>query len=704
MKKISVAVPIAIGIAFFSVSAFAQTAEPVVMTVGGKPVYKSEFESVYRKNNPPGKTTDPKSVKDYADLFSLFKMKVFEAESMGLDTAASFKTELAGYRKQLANPYLTDKNTNDNLITEAYERMKWEVKSSHILIRCSDQEFPKDTLEAWTRATLIRNAITGKLPTSKEIAEYDRLLKNSTVIKADFAKKDSALYKAKLSSVKNLADYYKNGGADKFPAIAVKTSDDPSVPDNKGDLGYYSALELVYPYETMMYNTKPGEVSPVVRTKFGYHIIKVYDKRAYRGEMTVAHIMARFPKDATEQQKAETKTKIQELHKKVKGGEKFEDVARQHSDDKQTSDRGGLLQPSKGVKWPKEFEEAAFGLQKDGDISEPVMTAFGWHIIKRIEVKPLAPFDQMKTEIKARVQRDGRAQKGRATLIARVKKENGFKQNLANRDEIMKVLDTTYLKATWKASSAEKLGNKEIITFNDKKYGLQDFAKFLEQQMVFRSPTDMKDLMGQIYEKWVEEVVVAYEDARLESTHPEFKNLLNEYRDGILLFDLTDQKVWSKAVKDTAGLRAFYNKNKNNYMWDERADVTTYRCVDSKTAAEVRKMLAKGKTEKEITETINKTSQLNLSVENVMYLKGENKNINENWKEGIVAKDIKDDRDGKILVIKVNKLLPKTPKNINEAKGLITADYQMNLEKEWIAYLKNKYPVKINEDVLNTIK
>jgi peptidyl-prolyl cis-trans isomerase SurA len=504
--------------------------------------------------------------------------------------------------------------------------------------------------------------------------------------------------------VKNLAEYHKTAGVDKFPGIASKTSDDPSVPDNKGDLGYYSALELVYPYETMMFNTKPGEVSPVVRTKFGYHIIKVYDKRASRGEITVAHIMVRFPKDATEQQKKDAKTKIDELYQKVKGGEKFEDVARQHSDDKQTSDRGGLLQPSKGDKWPKEFEAAAFALKKDGDISEPVMAPYGWHIIKRVEIKPLPAFDVMKAELKARIQRDSRSQMGRQALIARVKKENGFKQNLANRDEIMKVLDTTYLKGTWKASNAAKLGNKEIITFNDKKFGLQDFAKFLEQQMVFRSPTDLKDLMGQIYEKWVEEVVVAYEDARLESSHVEFRNLLHEYRDGILLFDLTDQKVWSKAVKDTAGLRAFYEKNKNNYMWDERADVTTYRCIDEKTAAEVRKMLAKGKTEKEITETINKTSQLNLSVENVMYLKGENKNINENWKQGIVAKDIKDDKDGKILVIKVNKILPKTPKNINEAKGLITADYQMNLEKEWIAYLKNKYPVKINEDVLSTIK
>lgn len=698
MKKISFAVLFTA----LTVSVSAQTNDPVVMTIGGKPVYKSEFESVYRKNNT--KTNDAKSVRDYSDLFALFKMKVFEAESMGLDTAQSFKNELAGYRRQLAAPYLTDKNTNDNLINEAYERMKSEVKASHILIRCSDTEFPKDTLEAFTRASLIRNAIVGKLPTSAQIAEYDRHLKNSTMVKADLAKKDSGLYKSKLNSVKKLAEYYKNAGADKFMDIAPKTSDDPSVPDNKGDLGYFTALDMVYPFETAAYNTKPGEVSQVVRTKYGYHILKVYDKRQNRGEMYASHIMIKFPKDAAEQDKLNAKTKIDELAAKIKAGEKFEEVARLFSDDKQTSDRGGQLSPFKGGRLPKEFEDAAFALKENGAISEPVMTPYGWHIIKRNDVKGLSSFDQMKPELKARVQRDSRSQMGRVALIARVKKESNFSQNLKNRDELLKVIDSTYLTANWKASSADKLGNKEIIKMNNKVYGQSDFAKFLESQMLYRSPTDLKDLIAQIYEKWVEEMVVQYEDSQLEVKNIDFKNLLREYRDGILLFDLTDQKVWSKAVKDTAGLRAFYEKNKNNYLWGDRADVTTYRCIDAKVAGEVRKMLAKKKSDKEIAETINKTSQLNVSVENMMFLKGENKNVDENWKEGVVAKDIKDDRDSKVLVIVVNKLIGKSPKLLNEAKGSVTADFQINLEKEWISYLKNKYPVKIDEAVLSTIK
>jgi peptidyl-prolyl cis-trans isomerase SurA len=210
--------------------------------------------------------------------------------------------------------------------------------------------------------------------------------------------------------------------------------------------------------------------------------------------------------------------------------------------------------------------------------------------------------------------------------------------------------------------------------------------------------------MKSMYKTWADECVVGYEDALLESKYPDFKNLLREYRDGILLFDLTDQKVWSKAVKDTVGLKAFYEKNKNNYLWGERAEVTTYKCLNDKVATDLRKLLKAGKPEKEIVETLNKASQLNVAVENVTYLKGENKDVDANWKQGVAEKDIKDAKENKTLVLVVNKILPKTPKQLNECRGMVTAEYQDFLEKEWLAYLKNKYTVKVNEDVLNTIK
>ncbi len=380
---------------------------------------------------------------------------------MGLDTLNSFRTELSGYRRQLAAPYLTDKNTNENLLTEAYSRMKQEVRASNILIRVEENALPKDTLEAFTRATLIRNAVMGKLPSASEISNYEKLLKNNSEVSKALKGKDSSIYKAKFNSVKKLAEYYKAAN-DKFQDIAPKTSDDPSALDNKGDLNYFSAMEMVYPFENAAFNTKVGEVGPLIRSKFGYHVLKVYDKRVNRGEVTVAHIMAEFKKGASEQDKANAKTKILELKEKLKT-QTFEEVARQFSDDKQSSDKGGILQPFKSGRLPKAFEDVAFDLKKNNDVSEPVMTQYGWHLVKRIELKTLAPFDEMKGELKARVARDPRSQMGRVALIERVKKENNFKENLKNRDEFMKVLDSTYLQASWKANRAEKLGNKEIF-------------------------------------------------------------------------------------------------------------------------------------------------------------------------------------------------------------------------------------------------
>lgn len=690
-----------IGLGCFYNQAKAQ--ETFVMTINDKQISKSEFEAVYRKNNGKEINNTNKSVNEYVDLFSLFKSKVFEAESLGLDTLTSFKNELSGYRRQLAAPYLTDKNTNENLLTEAYNRMKTEVRASHILVRIDETALPKDTLEGWTRINLIRNAVLGKTPSALEIANYEKLLKNQTLVFNALRGKDSSLYKAKLNSVKNLADYYKLAN-DKFMDIAPKTSDDPSVLDNKGDLNFFSSLDMVYPFENAAFNTKIGDVSPVVRTRFGYHILKVYEKRESRGEILVSHIMTKFSKDATEQDKANSKTKIDEIYSKLKSGQNFEELARQFSDDKQSSDRGGQLQPFKSGKLPKAFEDAAFNLKHNGDFSEPVMTQYGWHIIKRNDLKTLPDFNEIKNELKSRVSRDSRSQMGRVALIEGVKKENNFKENLKIRDEFKKVLDSTYLKATWSAEKALKLGNKEIFNIGGKSYTQNDFAKFLETQMTFRSPTDVIEIMKGIYKTWVEECIVNFEDAQLEKKYPEFKNLLREYRDGILLFDLTDQKVWSKAVKDTLGLKQFYEKNKNNYLWNERAEVSNYKCLNEKVAKDVRKYLKAGKSEKEITEIVNKPSQLNLTLENITYLKGENKNIDNNWKEGVFANNIVDDKEKKILVTVVNKILPQSPKSLAECRGMATADYQNYLEKEWLTYLKNKYVVKVNNDVLSTIK
>ncbi len=681
----------------------AQNNDPIVMKVGGKPIYKSEFQTLYNKNN--NKSIDKKSVEEYAQMYALYKMKVLEAEANGLDTTPQFLNEYNSYKKQLAAPYLNDKNVSEKILEEAYDRLKTEVKAAHILVRCGEEYLPKDTLEAWTRINLIRNALLGKLPTAKEIADYEKLLRNSTFIQSDFKKKDSAVYKAKLNSVKNLSKYIKEAGDDKFLSIAPKTSDDASALQNQGMLGWFTAFDMVYPFESAAYNTSAGEISPIVRTKYGYHIVKVYDKKPSRGEIQVAHVMVKFPKDAKPEDKEAAHKKIMEIYEKIKKNEiTFDDAVKQYSDDEQSKARKGLLPPFRTGRYPESFENAAFALKNDGDISEPIETPYGWHIIKRIGLKVLPPFDAMKNELHNKVQKDQRSQAGKKSLIKKIIEECKLNENTKNRDKILQYVDSTYLNAQWSAEKVKPIANLEIMKLCDKTYTIMDFAKYLESVMIVRSPTDLKELTYHLYGKWKEKAIIDFEESRLPQKYPEYKNLLNEYRDGILLFDITDREVWSKAVKDTAGLRKFYEQNKNKYVWKERASVTIYKCADEKIAKEVRKLLAKNKSEKEITEIINKNSALNLSVYSTMLFKGEHPMVDKYWKEGIITENYKNTNENKIEVIVVTKIHPETPKTLLEAKGQVTADYQNYLETEWIKYLKNKYPVEINRDVLKTIQ
>jgi peptidyl-prolyl cis-trans isomerase SurA len=649
------------GIAFLasvSCSLYAQT-DPVILTIDGKDITKSEFENVYRKNNKD--VADKKSLQEYMDLFINFKLKVKEAEALGLDTVASFKTELAGYRKQLAAPYLTDKNVNEGLITEAYERKKTEIHASHILVKCAEDALPKDTLIAWNK-----------------INEYrKRALKGE-----DFGKL----------------------------AMESAKDGDPSAAENKGDLGWFSAFQMVYPFETLVYNTKVGEISQIVRTRFGYHIAKVWDKRPNQGEILTAHIMLRLKKEMNSTDSANVKKKIYELYDKLKAGEKFEDLARQFSEDKQTAEKGGELNWFAAGGMPViEYEEKVFQIKNKGDYTAPFMTKYGWHIAKLIDKRPLASFDAMKAELKQKVNRDSRSQAGRTSLIARVKKENNFSENkiLVKKkttfpalDEMTAVIDSTYFQGKWKAEKAAGL-SKTLFSLGGKNYTQKDFATYLETHQTRRAATDKGFAIDQQYKAFVDETTVAFEETQLEKKYPEFKALMQEYRDGILLFELTDRKVWSKAVKDTVGLKEYYEKNKSSYLWDERADVTTYKCANEEIAKQVRKLLVKKKSEKEILEEVNKKTQLNLSTETVMYIKGENKMVDNNWKVGI-SDDIK--QDGKVYILVVNKILEKSPKLLNEAKGMVTADYQNYLEKDWLANIRNNHKIAVKEEVLNSIK
>lgn len=688
--------------ALFTAAGLAAQTDPVLLTIDGKPVTKSEFEAVYKKNNGKDMSAEKKTVREYLDLFINFKLKVKEAEQMGLDTAAAFKQELGGYKKQLSAPYLTDKEVSENLVKEAYERNKTEVNASHILIKCAEDALPKDTIEAWQRINIIKNIIAGKPVSKQQLAEYEANVKKNHLSKPNPTAYDSQEVNKYINTIKDLAAGKNiDKKKDVFTQVAKLTSEDPSAKDNGGNLGYFTALEMVYPFENAAFATKPGDLSSIVRTRYGYHVLKVIDKRPNSGEILAAHIMLRLTKEMKHEDSLKVKQKIDELYGKLKNGESFADLAKNYSEDKQTAPNGGELSWFFERKFPvEEFAKLAFSLKNNGDYSQPLQTKYGWHIIKRLDRRPVATFDAMKTELKNKVSRDSRSFLSKTSFIAKVKKEYNFKENLKLKDEFTPLIDSNFFKGTWKAAMASKL-DKEMFSLADKKFTQKDFANYLESHQTRRAKTDAYTVVNSQYKNFVEESLVNYEESQLDRKYPDYHNLMQEYRDGILLFDLTDKKVWSKAVKDSAGLQAFYEKNKNNYLWDERADVSTYKCANAEIAKEVRKMLEKKKSEKEITEKINKKSQLDVTVENVTYLKGENKNVDANWKEGI-SQDIS--QDGKVHIVVVNKLMPKTPKKLAECRGLVTADYQNFLEKDWISNLRNDHKIEVKEDVLSTIK
>lgn len=647
---------LALLLAVFVVKAQAQPSDnSVLLTIGGENVTRGEFLRIYQKNNPTSGAIDKKSVTDYLDLFINFKLKVKEAKDMGLDTAKAFNTELRGYRKQLAVPYLTDKDVNEKLLTEAYDRSKFDIKASHILLRLDENALPKDTAAAYKKALSIR----------------DKIVKGE-----DFGK---------------MAELY---------------SEDPTAKENKGDLGYFTVFNMVYPFEAVAYSTPVGQVSMPLRTRFGYHLLKVYDKRPAQGSIRTAHIMVKIPKDAKQADIDAAKVKIDEVYTKLKAGEKFEDLATKYSDDKASAKKGGELPLFGTGRMVPEFENAAFGLKADGDYSEPVLTQYGWHIIKRLEKKGIPAFEEVKNEYKSKIAKDSRSEKGKEALIAKIKTEASFKEDPKVVADFYKVVDSTLYDGTWVSTKASTL-NKFMFSLGNTTYTQQDFAKYIAAHQVKRAKdAALQGIVNSLYAKFVEETALTYEDSQLENKYAPFRDLLNEYRDGMLLFEITDKKVWSKAVEDTTGLKGYYEQNKNNYMWGQRVDATVFKCANKEVADKLRKYIKKnGKknpTNDQILKEINKTSQLDLQVEENIFSKGDNEVVDKAGTNIGLSANI--DAEKSVNIVRINKVIAAEPKTIGEARGLITADYQNFLEKQWLEGLHKKYATNVNKEVLDSIK
>ncbi|OAV44663.1 peptidylprolyl isomerase [Lewinella sp. 4G2] len=634
---------------------FAQADTDILFTVDGKEVTAGEFKYIYAKSNQEEADFSKASVMEYLDLYERFKLKVARAHDMGLDTVADLQRELEGYRRQLADNYIVDRQVTDKLVEELYEHQKKDVEFSHIFFAFKGNPTPEDTLALYRKVADLKPSVT----------------------------------------------------AGNFGVMAKEYSDDKYSKDKGGRIGFVSAPlpRGLYALERALYGAKTGQVIGPVQTQGGYHLaIKHSERKAY-GEMEVGHILVRKQEGATN---TGVPAKITEAQAKLKAGEDFGKVAKDYSEDSQSKDNAGYLGYFGINFYDPAFEAAAFSLSRDGQVSDVVETKAGYHLIRRISRKPQLSLDEVRPTLEAKVKADPRFTQAKRTLLKRTRAEAKLEEDAAAFRAFTTSLDPVkFASARWQP---------EEVTNNAVLYKMQggqtatvaDFQQYLLRNNRQRislarnqgaTPTTVAT---KLYNDWIDEELVRYAESRLELDYPEFAALMREYREGILLFEATKMEVWDKASEDTVGLLAFYEANRGDYNWKPRAEVTRYT-VDTKSGVDVNEVMTMAK---------------NSAPAKVQYRFGKDKVTTEtdryeydrldqmeNLKPevGSVSVMKNDLREGVATFYKVEKLLPTAPKKLDEARGYVIADYQDELERRWVAELRDAYPVKINKKVLNKI-
>lgn len=640
----------------FSSSGRAQT----LFTFGDDTVTKQEFLRNYEKNSLNKKPDfSETALREYLNLYSLFRMKVKEAQIRKMDTAVSIQRELSSYRKQLTKNYLSDEVLTESLLKEAYNRMKEERHVAHILLLASPNASPEDSLGKFRLADSLYTVLKNK----------------------------------KAS----------------FEALAAKYSDDAPTREKGGDLGYITALQTLYPFENAAYSIKPGEVSKPFRTQFGYHIVKLIETRPSRGEVQVAQILITPPSGKPKGEGLEeARKKAESIEKELKEGAGFEALVKKYSNDRFTINEGGVMPPFGVGKMAPAFEDAAFALKKPGDVSKPVQTEFGYHIIKLIKKLPLQPYDSMKSEIKNLVQNDSRAESARDAYFQKIKEQKGFREYPENLQEVISRLeaipDTGKNANQFQASDYKGL-TKPLFSFAGNKYAQNDFIAFAELLTRGRLMGPKPSIVSEIYHMFVNQVINDYQESQLMDENQDFRNLMTEYREGIMLFELMDRNVWGKASRDSAGLKAFFDANKGKYQWEPGFRGTVYRFKNETALKEGLKMLNSRKQNEDVAilEKLNKDSE-QASIQTGYYEFSKFELLpKEKLVKGKITAPVKNE-DGSYSVVRVNETYSSgNPKTFEEARGYVIADYQDYLEKEWNKELRQKYPVKVEDGVLRAM-
>jgi len=637
-------------VSFFSISISAQINDnDVLFTVDNDKVLASEFIRVYNKNLDLVKDESQKDIDNYLELFINYKLKLQEAKKLGFNEKPEYIRELSNYRKQLAKNFLTDSQATEELVKEAYDRVSYEVNAGHVLVRLPEDAPAEDTLKAYNEILKLR----------------DQVLKEG------------------------------------FEAVKIKVHNGQTI--FAEDLGYFGGFRMVYPFESAAFNTPVGELSQPFRTRFGYHIVKIFDKRKSKGEVEVAHILISKQKKADDSISQNPEQRINDIYTKLQQGENFESLAKQFSEDKNSASKGGKLSPfSSGQLNSKTFEETAFNLENQGDYSKPVETDLGWHIIKLINKKPVESFENMKGQLELKVKRDSRSNLINEAFVNKIRGHYKVTDNYEALQYFNTIVTDSFYKRKWEIP--ENLNkDKHLNSIGEKQLTYFDFANYLKNaQRKLRNQKPLELVVKDNYKEFIDSHVLKYYEDNLENENKEFSNIVGEYRDGLLLFDLMESEIWNAAKKDSMAVKDYYEKNKEDYFVNERVDALVASSPKETVIKKVSKMLSNGMTEIKIKDALNKKGKVNVIFTSGLMEKDHQALPPEfQFKEGL-SKIYK--HNDSFVVVNVNKILPKEQLSFEDAKGRVVTNFQDQKEKSWIQELHQKYKVVVNNEILNKIK
>ncbi len=620
--------------------------DEILFSVAEDPIYVSEFLRVYNKNLDLVQDASQRDVDEYLKLYTTYKLKLKEALALKLNEKPSYIKELGKYQKQLASSFMTDSKVTDALIEEAYQRVSYDIKANHILIKIDANANPQDTLKVYNDLLKIRERTLNE--------GFEKVRKEVHNGKTVFGE----------------------------------------------ELGFFTGFKMVYAFENEAYNTPVGEISKPFRTRFGYHIVNVLEKRKSQGERSVAHIMVVNKKEDTINKPEE---RIQEIYNKFKQGEDFEALAKQFSDDKNSAPRGGKLAPfTRGQLRAEKFEDVAFSLENEGDVSEPLQSAYGWHIVKLLNKKLIPPFEDMKSELEAKVKRDDRSKLINEALYNSLKKQYDIKENLQAVDYFTSILNEDYFKRSWTLPEDFK-SNDKLVKIGEKQFTYKDFGDYLLEKQkgrIIKKP--LKAFAKDNYDTFLNENLIKYKEANLEKENEEYAHILGEYRDGLLLFDLMENTIWNTSKTDSTEIKQFYETNKENYKTKEKIDAIVASSAKQKVLKKVSKLLEKGIALDDIKKQINnkETTEVIFTVDT---MDASNKALPKDlqFKKG-VSKIYK--HNNTFTLVNIKDILPQEQKSFDEAKGNVISDYQTFKEDNWINTLREKYNVVVNNEVLKKVK